>query len=168
VLSATALIAGCGDQHEGSEPAHSAPASTPAASSTSACQADDFDVKESEGAGLGTTYDGLTLRNGSAASCVLRRTVRAQVIGPGHNIVLVSRPNPLGPRSITLAPGDAAEVTIGWNNWCKSHKGPFRARLLLPARGGRILSSRYGPAVCTGPASRPSKVAIAGFRRSDG
>ncbi|MGH2963981.1 MAG: DUF4232 domain-containing protein [Solirubrobacterales bacterium] len=130
-----------------------------------ACHARDFEVSQSQGAGLGTTYLGLKLRNVTSATCLLDRALRAQLIGPGGGVLLASKRNPSTVRSLTLAPNEVALVTIGWSNWCRRTDGPFRTRVVLPTGGGNLLTKSFGPASCVGPASEPSKLFISGMER---
>jgi Protein of unknown function (DUF4232) len=122
-------------------------------------------TEEREGAGLGTTYLSIRLHNATSGTCLLDRALRAELIGPGRNVVLASKRNPSTVRSLTLAPHDVALVVVGWGNWCRTSRGPFRTRLVLPARGGNLLTRRWGPAGCTGPASETSKLFISLVQR---
>jgi hypothetical protein len=114
------------------------------------CRAADLQLRQSVGAGLGTTYLRVTLHSGSAHGCVLRRTLRARLLGPSGTPLLRSGENPSTVHTVVVGPDRDALLTIGWGNWCRNASGPFRSQLLLPAGGGRLLTRPWGPASCDG------------------
>jgi hypothetical protein len=117
------------------------------------CQAQRLRLSQSVGAGLGTTYLDLRLRNAALRSCELGRSIRARLLGTGQAPLLKTGQNDSAVHGVVIGSGQSALVTIGWSNWCRGGRGPFRAQLVLPTGGGRLASRPWGPASCTSRSS---------------
>jgi Protein of unknown function (DUF4232) len=172
-LACAWLLAGCGGGGSSTNVTSATGASGPANAQASSaqpppCRASVLQIsRQSAGAGLGSAYLGVTLRNGSGRSCVLRQTLRARLLGPSGSPLLRSGKNDSTIHTVVVGPGRSALLTLGWGNWCRNAGGPFRAQLVLPAGGGRLLTRPWGPPGCTGQRAG-SKLFVAGLHLGAG
>jgi Protein of unknown function (DUF4232) len=109
------------------------------------------------GGAAGTMYTDVRVTNASRGTCYLQGTPGAQVLDGKARLVVdgtkavgavPGTPSVEGGDPVAvLPPGGSTDLSIGWVDWCgPAIAGPFSFAIVLPAEGGRLVST-WGPGV---------------------
>jgi Protein of unknown function (DUF4232) len=153
---------------------------------TAACTSGQLRAVGSMEGGAGSRFGTITLSNFSDTTCTLQGAasltlldqnlqpitsgIKFMNIDPAWKVDSASPTPPPGWPVVTLGPGDAASIRLGWSNWCPDGRAAPLWRVSIPDSGTVDVVNgmdTVGPPPCNGP-GQPSTIEVGPFEPSSG